>query len=136
MARITPGMRLRGHHLACLTGFTGHGYDPTFTRRLAELAAAWRAGEVVEVVEGCDDVCASCPWRAGDGCGRHPDADAAVRAQDRAVLAALGRVPGDRTTCATVTADLSRPDTREVVLASCGDCSWASVCAFRNPVGP
>ena len=43
-------MRLRGHHLACLLGFTGHGYDPAFTARLADLAARYRDGEPVDVV--------------------------------------------------------------------------------------
>lgn len=129
-------MRLRGHHLACIQGFTEHGYDPAFTKRLAELAAAWRAGAAVEVVEGTDDVCASCPWRAGDACDRHPDADASARAQDRAVMALLGLAPGDRTNFATVAATLARPGARQAVAAVCGDCPWIPVCGFLNATEP
>ncbi|HOI09138.1 MAG TPA: DUF1284 domain-containing protein [Myxococcota bacterium] len=123
-------MRLRGHHLACLLGFTGHGYDPAFTARLADLAARYRDGEPVEVVAGLDDVCARCPGRDGDTCARHPGAEAAIRAQDAAVLSALGLGPGDRTTCARVTAALAVPATRRAVRDACGDCRWTAVCAW------
>ena len=40
---MTPPLRIRAHHLGCVQGFTGYGYDGPFTDRLAAIALAMGA---------------------------------------------------------------------------------------------
>ncbi|MDP1808839.1 MAG: DUF1284 domain-containing protein [Actinomycetota bacterium] len=54
-------INLRPHHLLCLTGWQGHGYDQAFTDNFNRIAIKLRAGELVRLVAGNDDICACCP---------------------------------------------------------------------------
>jgi hypothetical protein len=54
-------INLRPHHLLCLTGWEGRGYDQAFTDNFNRIAAKLRAGGPVRLVAGNDDICASCP---------------------------------------------------------------------------
>ena len=92
-------MRVRGHHLACTYCFLGSG------RKTAEeffgvrnaipdlLRALARDPDTrITVAANLDDVCAVCPLRMPDGCGRGPDAVAQnekLCGWDRAILKAL-----------------------------------------------
>jgi hypothetical protein len=50
-------IRLRAHHLLCLTTYVGRGYTPAFTDNYDALVLRLMAGEPVELVEGPDDIC-------------------------------------------------------------------------------
>jgi len=125
--------RLRPHHLGCVAGFTGHGYDTAFTTRLAAIARrleADPAGEIL-VVSGGDDVCLPCPHRDGSRCVRDPGAQERVLEHDRVFLLALGLKVGDRTSLAEIRDRLRQdPEARAQVLAACSSCSWTRVCRF------
>ncbi len=134
---MSAPIRLRGHHLGCVRGFAGHGYDPAFTDCLAAIASALSADPAhpVLVVEGVDDVCAPCPHRDGPRCARDPSADAAVRAHDAAFLHALSLVPGDVVTPASVRDRIERsPALREALRDACAVCPWTGVCTFFRDV--
>lgn len=61
--------RIRGHHLYCMTLFSGHGYDEAFSGNMAETIRDLKAGEEFLLCEGQDDICAACPNREeGGGC--------------------------------------------------------------------
>jgi len=129
--------RLRAHHLGCVPGFTGHGYDRVFTDRLAAIASALAADPThpILVVQGADDVCASCPHRDGTRCIREPSADAAVNAHDAAFLRALSLAPGDLVTPAAVRDRIDRsPAIRKALRDACTGCPWTGVCTFFRDV--
>jgi hypothetical protein len=128
-------VRLRPHHLNCLQGFTGHGYDEAFTARLRAIAEAVNADVAapVTLVDGLDDVCAACPHATGGACTAPGGGEEAVAAHDAAVLAALGLRAGDVTSFAAVKARLAGdPAARDRVLAWCRDCRWIALCAFAS----
>ena len=56
-------IRLRPHHLLCLQKFVGEGYDGVFTKNLAKIVEFLSSNPETEItlIEGCDEVCASCP---------------------------------------------------------------------------
>lgn len=63
-------IRLRGHHLFCMTLFTGHGYDERFTENMSELLRRLTEGsdsKILLVAED-DSVCAACPNLEGKYC--------------------------------------------------------------------
>ena len=126
-------VRLRAHHLMCIQGFRGHGYDPAFTAHLGRIAAAVALdpSAPVTVVDGVDDVCAGCPNRAGEACAWPGGGEEDVRRHDALVMDAIGLRPGDSTSFAAVADRLRRePTALEAVLASCRACRWAGVCGF------
>lgn len=77
-------MNLRPHHLLCIQKFTGKGYDAAFTAHMNGICTLLRERPEtpVTLTDGCDDICAACPHRAGAEC----DAAEKVQALDRAVL--------------------------------------------------
>uniref|UniRef100_A0A7C3MAJ9 DUF1284 domain-containing protein n=1 Tax=Archaeoglobus fulgidus TaxID=2234 RepID=A0A7C3MAJ9_ARCFL len=115
--------KLRGHHLICLHFFMGKGYDEVFvenTKRILE-----NTGEV-EVVDGIDDVCKSCPHNAGF-CNYKPDSEKEVRRIDSFSLKLLNLKVGD-----TVKWDDLRVKIplviREWQKFACKDCDWRDIC--------
>jgi len=75
-------IRLRGHHLLCLQGFQGLGYDDRSVARLHELYGAIEAdpSTPVEVVEGPDAMCEPCPHLSGETCVRKESLGACLKA--------------------------------------------------------
>jgi len=53
---------LRGHHLLCLKGFQGYGYDENFTRNMTEFnSIRKKQGTVISLTATPDDICKECP---------------------------------------------------------------------------
>lgn len=75
-------IHLRGHHLFCMTLFTGHGYDERFTenmrRHLEDLKKA-KDSKTLLVAED-DSICAACSNLVGSCCAL---GDEDVKARDR-----------------------------------------------------
>lgn len=123
-------VRLRPHHLLCLTSYIGKGYTPAFTASYDAIAARLSAGEDIEIVSGPDDICA--PLLADD--------DAHCRAQsvaDRDRLAArdagalLGAPIRAGTRIALDAARLTRLRenfAKGSIRAACAGCDWAELC--------
>ena len=63
-------MKLRPHHLLCIQKFTGHGYDEEFTRHMTAVVRSLARSPETEivVVQGCDELCCSCPNSFGGAC--------------------------------------------------------------------
>lgn len=130
---MSPPVRLRGHHLGCILGFAGHGYDPNFSSHLAEVAAACRdePASPVLVVRGPDEVCLPCPHLRDGRCARSPGADERVRAHDDAFLQALGIAPGELVSLPALRGRLeSDSRARSLLLDACTTCPWTGVCTF------
>jgi hypothetical protein len=130
---MTGAVRLRGHHLGCVQGFTGHGYDGPFTARLAAIAGALRADPTAPVVlaDGADDVCEACPHFQGSVCAREPGAETRVRAHDAAFRAALGIAALGTVAIADVASFLAlHMESRESLRIACSGCPWTGDCSF------
>ena len=105
-------MKLRPHHLLCVQKYTGNGYDDAFAAGMDALIRrlAARPDTAVTLVEGRDDLCASCPHMAGNRCSSGEK----VNRLDRGVLETCGFSAGGHL-AATLgvhwrTLGLNRPD--------------------------
>lgn len=118
---------LRPHHLLCIQKFTGHGYDQRFTAHMMGLV--WKLKDapetLIEVTEGCDELCRACPNNEDGKCSTLEKVDQ----MDRGVLDVLGHAYG-RT---ALWAELAR-SARERVLQTekfekiCAGCQWFQLC--------
>lgn len=53
---------LRGHHLLCLKGFQGYGYDEDFTKNMTEVNYKRKQpNTTISLVSSPDDICSACP---------------------------------------------------------------------------
>ncbi len=130
---MTAPIRLRAHHLGCVQGFAGHGYDAPFTARLRAIALSLRNGlsTPIVLVDGIDDVCDACPHRDGTSCAKDAGADARVRSHDAAFCKALGLPAQGHVTIADVSGRIVRdPSTRRAIRDACSGCPWTGACLF------
>ena len=124
---ISAPLRLRGHHLLCILGFRGLGYDAGFTANMARIVRRVRAhpNALLELIVGPDSICAACPHLRGHACRAGGTPRLRVPARDRAVLRALGLSVGARVTArqayALVRARIT-PTTQAARI--CAGCSW------------
>ena len=53
---------LRGHHLLCLKGFQGYGYDDAFVENMADVNSKRKLNQTTITLTNCaDDICKACP---------------------------------------------------------------------------
>jgi hypothetical protein len=120
---------LRGHHLLCLKGFQGYGYDEDFTRNMAEInLKRKREGVVVSLTDSADDICRSCP-NLIDGICKDPVHNERIVRMDREVLKTLDSESEHDS------AELFRKideifSTKESVSEICFNCLWHEECLF------
>jgi hypothetical protein len=122
-------IRLRAHHLLCMLTFAGDGYSPEFVANFGALVARIGAGEVVELVDGPDDICA--PLAATDD--THCD-EPSVRRRDRDALRALALAEPPLPIARPLLLDAGAIATLRAQFAdgairsACAGCEWFSLC--------
>ena len=70
-------IRLRAHHLLCLQGFQGYGYNKEFIQNLYEILQRFDTEPKLEiqVITECDDICMKCPYNKDNVCSKEPDSE-------------------------------------------------------------
>ncbi|MBE3556730.1 MAG: DUF1284 domain-containing protein [Firmicutes bacterium] len=119
-------MKLRAHHLLCTQGFVGMGYSDAFTRNMADVVARMDAGEAIEVVDLCDDICAACPHRKGTACGASDHAEADIQALDARARAQLGFAVGEVVDVSLIHRSLRQRPVAQKLPEICVGCQWLS----------
>ncbi|MDR0913178.1 MAG: DUF1284 domain-containing protein [Methanobrevibacter sp.] len=60
-------IKLRGHHILCIQGFQGYGYDENFTENLKKIVNSIENFKI-QIVNANDDVCEKCPYLKDEKC--------------------------------------------------------------------
>lgn len=130
-------VKLRPHHVLCMLGYAGRGYNEAFTHCFDGIVAHVRAGEAVELTDGTDDLCATLACDAS----RHCDRAVARRRDARAWrdIAALFRLDQDGPRRLVLTDDklaLLRARFEDGSLRSaCAACPWHDACSAEAATG-
>ena len=120
---------LRGHHLLCLKGFQGYGYDETFTQNMIEVNSKRKQPETtVSLVAEADDICAACP-NLKDGLCKDEEHNNQIISMDMEVLKNLD------TSIEYNSIELFNKidelfDSKESVSEICFNCLWHEKCLF------
>jgi len=66
-------MEIRGHHLLCLYGFNGLGYNKRFIDNLQQILDLLRRdyGQKIKLIDGVDDICRYCPHCRNNQCSNN-----------------------------------------------------------------
>ena len=119
-------LTIRGHHLLCMFGFRGFGYNTEFVRNMQGITDRFLAPDAlrVELTCECDDICGACPHRRDGKCLRNPDAPERVRARDEAVLKALGVGEGESHESRELHRRIAETFSPADLDRTCAGCSW------------
>ena len=91
-------MRLRAHHLLCIPGFRGLGYDEKFVKGMRRVVQEIKENPdlEIELVKGCDAICSVCPFNMKGLCENEVvGSEERVRERDRQVAVRLDIKAGD-----------------------------------------
>ena len=80
---------LRAHHLLCLLGYRELGYSREFIENMKEVSVAV-SSKLLRIVDFCDIICAYCPYRNNDKCGKREDSAEKTTRQDQEVANRIG----------------------------------------------
>lgn len=120
---------LRGHHLLCLKGFQGYGYDENFTRNMTDVNLKRKLKTTtVTLVNSPDDICRDCPNLKDNLCEDKAQNDKIVL-MDNEILSKI-----DPTKNYNSIELFEKIDeifsTEKSVSKICGECMWHEECLF------
>jgi len=120
---------LRGHHLLCLKGFQGYGYDDSFTENMTEVNMKRKQTDTtVTLVSSPDDICKSCPNLINNMC-EDENHNTRIVNMDNAVLKNFDTsIEYDSIDLFEKIDDIF--NTRESVCEICFNCIWHEKCLF------
>jgi hypothetical protein len=126
-------LKIRGHHLLCLQGFQGYGYNLRFTENMAAVIRQIETDPELnlEIITTEDDICLHCPCLSETGCRKETGSHQKIRSLDLKVLAKLNCQPGRKENAQQIiklTNNMFKTyaDIREI----CGNCHWKEQCLW------
>lgn len=125
-------LQIRGHHLLCIQGYQGYGYDRQFEKNMSFIKEYLMANNpLVEVVTDLDAICASCPNAGDSGCNLDCDANETIKLMDQNLLKALAIKPGTLLNAETLfTLTNTKLQTKLDLTGICDQCRWQQKCLW------
>lgn len=115
-------INLRGHHLLCISTFSGMGYDADFISNMEAIVGMCKSpSQYIRVIEGVDDICTSCPHSDGSRCLKD---EKKASAMDRDVLVILGLEVGGIYTSSSLNLRVKDGIEKRLFTDVCARCSW------------
>ena len=120
---------LRGHHLLCLKGFQGYGYDENFTENMTYINSKKdQPSTVISITNQADDICSSCPNLKNRIC-ENTQKNNKIIAMDNEVLKHLNSTKEYNSQELFNKID-EIFNTKESVSEICFNCKWNEKCLF------
>ena len=120
---------LRGHHLLCLKGFQGYGYDEDFTKNMTKINLKRKQPKTtISLSDSADDICQRCPNLA-DGLCKDQSNEEKIRSMDHEVLKKLD-FENEHNSVELFNKIDEIFNTKESVSAICFNCLWHEKCLF------
>lgn len=133
MSDILNAIKIRAHHLMCLQGFQGLGYDCEFTKNLAKIIEEIEEEDTVEleIISECDAICSCCPQNNDGRCQKRSDSQQKVKNTDIRVLGKLdlkeGKIGRAKDFLSLANTKLkSSSDAYDI----CSNCDWTRNCLW------
>ena len=120
---------LRGHHLLCLKGFQGYGYDENFTENMTDINEKRKLPDTqVSLTNSPDDICKACPNLKDNTCGNELQNERIVN-MDNEVLKKLD-VSKEHNSLELFEKIDEIFNNEESVSNICFNCMWHEKCLF------
>ena len=120
---------LRGHHLLCLKGFQGYGYDAIFVENMNEVNSKRKLHTTtVTITNEADDLCKYCPNLKNNLCENKSHNERIVR-MDEEVIKKLDS--SNEYNSVELFEEIDKIfNTKESVSKICFNCIWHEKCLF------
>lgn len=124
-------LKIRAHHLLCLQGFQGYGYNRDFVRNMTEIVGKIESDPEFQIITVGDDICSCCTYYVERECRKNPDSAREVKNIDMRVLEKLNLKDGITGRAKdflylTNTNLRNRSDLIDI----CGKCEWKEKCLW------
>ena len=120
---------LRGHHLLCLQGFQGYGYDENFVKNMTEINRQRKlANTTIALTDSPDDICKSCP-NLKDGICENQKQNERIKSMDEEVLSKLDTLK-EYNSCDLFEEVAKIFNSKDSVSEICFKCIWHKECLF------
>jgi hypothetical protein len=122
-------LTLRGHHLLCLKGFQGYGYDNDFVKNMTSINSKRKLDcTTVSIINSPDDICKSCP-RLKNGICEDKTQNEEIIKMDNEVL---DKIDASKEYNAIKLFKMVDDifNTRDSVSEICFNCMWSEKCLF------
>ena len=120
---------LRGHHLLCLQGFQGYGYDEAFVENMSEINRLRKLEDTaISLTDTADDICKACPNLKGGLCENQKQ-DETIKSMDEKVLSKLDHTKEHN--ALNLFKEVEKIfNSKESVSKICSKCMWHKECLF------
>ena len=120
---------LRGHHLLCLKGFQGYGYDENFTKNMTDVNSKRKlTNTTISLTNSPDDICKACPNLKNDLC-EDTFQNEKIIAMDNEVLKKID-ISKEYNSVELFKKIDEIFDTKQSVAEICFNCMWHEKCLF------
>lgn len=120
---------LRGHHLLCLKGFQGYGYDNEFIENMISINSKRKLDTtIIQITDSSDDICSACPNLKNNICQSKIQNEKIVN-MDNEILKKLDREKEYNSKELFDKID-DIFNTKESVSKICFNCMWHEKCLF------
>ena len=120
-------MRLRAHHLLCILGFRGLGYDEKFIKKMESVIQRIKEHPDlgIEIIKECDNICAACPFNVEGFCRNEVvGGEEAVRGKDQVVVERLELKKRKKYSLKEILNLIKKKIKRDDLSVICKDCPW------------
>lgn len=125
-------IRIRAHHLLCIQGYQGHGYNKEFEKNMDKIVKQLESfpEQELEIIAECDDICFRCPHNVDELCRADTNPHMRVNDMDMFVLEKLDlkeeTIDSAQNLFNLVNEKLDNFDVQQI----CGSCSWKLKCLW------
>ncbi|MDO5848903.1 MAG: DUF1284 domain-containing protein [Methanobrevibacter sp.] len=122
-------LNLRGHHILCLQGFQGYGYDESFVENMTCINEIRKKEDTrISVCNHPDDICKACPNLVNGICVDETENEKIIKMDDE-VLEKLSKTDFESS---KELFDLINSifKTKSSVKDICSNCKWMDKCLF------
>lgn len=126
-------MDIRAHHLLCLLGFHGLGYNKEFIRKMTQvkLKLETKSNLPIKILNSCDEICTACPYEKNGYCQKGEYSKNRVKDMDNKVLSALGLKSGEIIPNGKLLQLINKKiNSFSVIVKICGMCGWRETCTY------
>ena len=124
-------LKLRGHHLLCLLGFQGYGYDKDFISNMDYINKVRKDKDtLITLTNSPDDICIKCPNLINNICTDKKQNEL-IEKMDNEVLSKFN-INKEYESLALFKEVTSTFNTLKSIESICHDCKWCGQCLFYN----
>jgi hypothetical protein len=129
---MSDTMKIRAHHLLCMQGFQGYGYNEDFSENMSKVIKNLKSSpeQKIKIVTECDVICLYCPHNKKEKC-KNILSNWIIKRMDRKVLKKLGLEVGTNISAFSIFSLVNeRFKTYSDIQDICGDCKWNEKCLW------